>query len=195
MHQNNIEYIQNGYFEDCIELNVLSVSYNIMTSVPNFSGVSHTITDIYMDYNKISSTESLHDTYFPFLRSLYVGHNHISVMAWSFLDNMPALYFISLENNYLMHIPDIRVMLSDRFLQPLNMHLKGNHWNCAANMVWIWDGVDHMEYFSFDINNTTLRLFDTFRMRCYSPNHTRGLSFWDLSKYKTHIYTYQYNKS
>ena len=78
-------------------------------------------------------------------------------------------------------------MLFDRFEQSLSVSVQDNHWNCATDMFWIWDGVDHVDHLSFDINNVTLRLFDDYRMRCRSPNHTTGLSFWDISKYKIHM--------
>ena len=182
MRQNNIQYIPNGYLDGCKELKVLGVSYNIMTSIPNLSPVARTITSIYMNYNKIYSIDSLHDTYFPSLVSLYLSNNHISGINGSVLKNMPSLQFIQLAYNHLEQMLDIRVILYDHFKQSVSVMLTGNHWNCAANMSWIWQGVDHGDHFSFDINNVTLALFDNFRMRCHSPNRTRGLSFWDISK-------------
>ena len=188
IYKNDIQYIPNRYFEGCKELNVLSVSYNKMTSIPNISAVARTIKHIYMTYNDIISVESLKYAYFPSLHSLYLSHNYISSISWSFLKNMPHLYIITLEYNRLVQIPDIRVMLYDRYKQPLPILLEANHWNCSANILWIWDGVDHENYFSYDINKITLRLIDAFRMRCHGPTHTRGLSFWDISEYKTHIH-------
>ena len=182
MRQNNIQYIPNGYLDGCKELKVLGVSYNIMTSIPNLSPVARTITSIYMNYNKIYSIDSLHDTYFPSLVSLYLSNNHISAINGSLLKNMPSLQFIQLAYNHLEQMLDIRVILYDHFKQSVSVMLTGNHWNCAANMSCIWQGVDHGDHFSFDINNVTLALFDNFRMRCHSPNRTRGLSFWDISK-------------
>ena len=188
---NNIQDIPNMYLEGCRELNVLGASYNLLTSIPNLSAIAHTVTNIYIKYNTIVSTRSLHHIYFPFLHSLYLSHNYIHAINGSFLKNMPSLFFLSLEYNHLVHIPDIRVMLYDRFGQSLSVNVKDNHWNCATDMFWIWDGVDHEDHLSFDINNVTLRLFDDYRMICHSPNHTTGLSFWDISKYKTHMYVCQ----
>ena len=94
MRQNNIQYIPNGYLDGCKELEVLGVSYNIMTSIPNLSPVARTITSIYMNYNKIYPIDSLHDTYFPSLVSLYLSNNHISGINGSLLKNMPSLQFI-----------------------------------------------------------------------------------------------------
>ena len=90
---------------------------------------------------------------------------------------MPSLYTISLEYNHLEQIPDIPFLLYDRFKKTLSVQLEGNYSNCAANMSRIWDGVDHEEYFSYDIDNITLHLVDVFRMRCHSPYRSRGLSF------------------
>ena len=191
--QNNIQCIPNGYFEGCTELKIIAASYNIMTSVPNVDAVADTITYIFMNYNKIISMESLNDTYFPRLCALHLGHNYISAISGSFLKNMPSLYMLILNNNHLLQIPDLRVMLHNRFKQPLSVQFESNQWNCGANLLWIWDGVDHKDNFSFDINNITLLLLDVFRMRCHSPNHTRGLSFWDISKYNIHMLNWHWN--
>ena len=193
LYQNDIQYIPNRYFEGCTELDVLNVNHDKMTSIPNISTAARTIKYIYMSYNNIISLESLKYTYFPSLHSLYLSHNYISSISWSFLKNMPHLYIITLKYNRLVQIPDIRVMLYDRYKQPLLILLEDDHWSCDANILWIWDGVDHEDYFGYDINNTTLQLIDVFRMKCHSPNHTRGLSFWDISKYKTHIHVSKTN--
>ena len=182
MRQNNIQHIPNGYYNGCQELKVLGVSYNIMASFPNLSPVARTITNINMNYNKIVSIDSLHDTYFPSLHSLYLSNNHISAINGSFLKNMPCLQFIQLAYNHLELIPDIRVMIYDHFKKSVFVRVTENHWNCAATMSWIRHGVDHGDHFSFDINKVTLLLFDNFHMRCHSPNRTKGLSFWDISK-------------
>ena len=79
-----------------------SVSYNKPNIIPNLSAVAHAVTNIYMNYSKMNSTESLHGKYFPVLQSLYLSHNYINVInGFFFLESMPSLYTISLEYNHL----------------------------------------------------------------------------------------------
>ena len=85
LYQNDIQYIPNRYFEGCTELDELNVYHNKMTSILNFSTAARTIKYIYMSYNNIISMESLKYTYFPSLHSLYLSHNYISSISWSFL--------------------------------------------------------------------------------------------------------------
>ena len=59
---------------------VLGVSYNKPNIKPNLSAVAHAVTNIYMKYSKMNSTESLHGTYFPVLQSLYLSQKYISVI-------------------------------------------------------------------------------------------------------------------
>ena len=183
MSQNAILYIPNGYFEGCIKLEILGLSYNMMTNFPNLSAVASTLTDIYMSYNQIISLKSPSEIYFPFLNTLHLDHNNISAINGYILENMPSLVILKLEYNHLVQIPDFRLNLYHRFKRPLVVSLEGNPWNCGVNILWIWNGIDYKMYFRFNINNITLRLLDVFRMKCHSPSHMKGLSFWDISKY------------
>ncbi|KAK6484256.1 hypothetical protein HHUSO_G13989, partial [Huso huso] len=128
------------------------------------------------------------NAYESHLEVLYLNHNQIGQLPWTFLANAPSLKILHLENNKLQKLPDTFLQASTQLEE---LHLNSNYLSSVPPRIFKL-GIQTIE-----LSNNTLECTCAFieefkegvtsvsvlgNLTCTTPGHLQGRSVWSLQR-------------
>ena len=127
---NAITFLSDQYFDGCVAMEQLTLSYNRLAVLPNLHGLSRTIRTISLGTNNITDGKRLYEAYFPQLRTVTIKLNSIRTFCMPPRKMWPRMIGLSLAQN------NIRSF----YLPPWGdvwVNLRGNPIHCDSAMSWV----------------------------------------------------------
>ena len=177
LSKNPIEAIPDDYFNGCHQLDAVGFEFCKLSSVPNVHPLNHTLRQLQLKNNRISSISHLYDIPYLALDTIILSENNISHIEEHRL-TLPVLTILKLDGNALVTLGDVtRCGWGSRVM----LHLAGNPWHCNESLSWLVAAINGVYQ-----GNTTWIFSDCKAIRCTSPADLRGRSIDVIGKAYTH---------
>ena len=110
----------------------ISLNSNEMLEIPNLRSISHTITILSLDANKIRSVVPLYGIHFPNLHTLQQNFNQLTHFCFLPVNFAPQLQEVYLTSNHLSRISFSQTYSSIK--REVLIILKSNPWHCNESL-------------------------------------------------------------
>ena len=174
-------------------LTSLSLSKNLLTSVPDVGFIQHQLIDLGMSFNRITSLANMCHMNYTQLNILELNGNMISHVDFSCF-NMPRLKYLYLSRNLLKSVTDTGMDALGEYLEPGEstiIQLSINPIHCGPNLSWIQEALHADDYipdqYFYQRRPGTPVLQDMQLMRCHSPEQWKGHFVIDLGTYRPYV--------
>ena len=170
MSQNNLTYIPKLYFYGCPVLEMIFLSNNKLSAIPNLECVAINVRGINLDANRIFDVVALYDNKYPRLRILKLNGNNLREFC------LPSHEFMSRLDELMLHGNELTTIQLPKSLYSTALHLRDNPWHCDQSLSWV-----HQCYLT-NHHLTCPRGVILDLLTCVSPANLQGMPAHDVGK-------------
>ena len=158
--------IPNDAMMEFDQLRYVSFFNNFLEFIPI---ICNTLIELRMDHNEIEQIVNISVDPGSRLEVLNLRDNRISYISFTFLQNLPLLQTLALQNNQLLTLPNPDTFVHQTTV-PLGLLVGGNPWVCNASMVWLLNATLKDDHFIF----TYFYIYAFGGMVCHGPPKMNG---------------------
>ena len=172
----NITFITKKYFQGCCNLQVINLSHNRITRLPDLSYIASTLAFFRCNNNQLKHIDLTVDASFPKLIFVSLISNQISRFNVTFLSRVYGFLTVCLNDNCLTQLDDPRTYLMNATMR---VSLGANPWHCGEDIKWLTDEWQSM--ITVPIVDK-IHIKDIEDLKCLTPKRLQGERIMDLGK-------------
>ena len=185
---NNISDSQVVFNDDFLNLAILVLEGNLLTSVPFIKKIAANLVLLDLSHNSIDSLENIYNLQFLKLHALYLNYNSVRNISLSEL-YMPKLDALHLSHNLLVTMEPVHEILHGfpGSYHQLIVYIGDNPWHCNESLSWLYD---RKQYQRNNDNSSILytspsgkvSIINIHTLVCHTPEAYRGKYITSLGK-------------